>query len=59
MLVGVGARRALRDMFEQAKKQSPCIISLTKLMRWVATVAQGWVAVTMNANKTLNQCWLN
>ena len=32
MFVGVGASR-VRDMFEQGKKHSPCIILLMRLMQ--------------------------
>ena len=32
MFVGVGASR-VRDMFEQGKKNAPCIILLMKLMQ--------------------------
>ena len=32
MFVGVGASR-VRDMFEQGKKHSPCIILLTRSMQ--------------------------
>ena len=33
MFVGVGAAR-VQDMFENAKKHSPCIIFIARLMRW-------------------------
>ena len=50
MFVGVGAAR-VRDMFENARKMRLALFLLTKSMRWVASAAQAWVAVTTSANK--------
>ena len=50
MFVGVGASR-VRDMFEQAKKQAPCIIFIDELMLWVAIVVVAMVEAMMSVSK--------
>ena len=60
MFVGVGAAR-VRDLFEQARKSAPCIISLMNWMPWAADVAL-WatsVADTTRRNRPSTSCWRN
>ena len=49
MFVGVASR--VRDMFDQAKKQSPCIIFIDGSMRSGVIVALVSVAVMMNGSR--------
>jgi len=50
MFVGVGASR-VRDLFEQGKKNAPCIISSTKSTRLDVTVVQASAVDTMSASR--------
>jgi len=50
MFVGVGASR-VRDLFEQGKKNAPCIIFMTKSTPWDAIVAPVLAAGTMSASR--------
>ena len=50
MFVGVGASR-VRDMFEQAKKQAPCIIFIDEIDAVGRHRGAGLVAVMMSASK--------
>jgi len=50
MFVGVGASR-VRDLFEQGKKNAPCIIFIDEIMRLGGTAAQVSAADTTNASK--------
>ncbi len=50
MFVGVGASR-VRDMFEQGKKNAPCIISSTKSMPSAATAVPDSAAAMTNASR--------
>ena len=50
MFVGVGASR-VRDMFDQAKKQSPCIIFIDEIDAVGRHRGAGLVAVTTSVSK--------
>lgn len=50
MFVGVGASR-VRDLFEDAKRNAPCIVSLMRLMRWQDEEVPDLAAVTMKENR--------
>ncbi len=50
MFVGVGASR-VRDLFEQGKKNAPCIIFIDESTLWDAIAALGWAAGTTSANR--------
>ena len=57
MFVGVGASR-VRDMFEQAKKNAPCIIFIDEIGAVkAATVAMNSGGGNDERERTLNQCW--
>ena len=53
MFVGVGASR-VRDMFEQAKKNSPCIIFIDEIDAVGRHRGAGWAVATMSASKPFN-----
>jgi hypothetical protein len=56
MFVGVGASR-VRDMFEQAKKQAPCIIFIDEIDAVMAAIAApAWVAAMTNASRRSISC---
>jgi cell division protease FtsH len=50
MFVGVGAAR-VRDMFENAKKNAPCIIFIDEIDAVAASVAPAWAAATTSASR--------
>lgn len=50
MFVGVGASR-VRDLFEQGKKNAPCIIFIDEIDAVVATGVPVWAVGTMSANR--------
>lgn len=54
MFVGVGASR-VRDMFEQAKKNSPCIIFIDEIDAVGRARAQGFGGSNQEQEQTLNQ----
>ncbi|MGK2914598.1 MAG: ATP-dependent zinc metalloprotease FtsH [Porticoccaceae bacterium] len=54
MFVGVGASR-VRDMFEQAKKQAPCIVFIDEIDAVGRTRGGGWGGGNDEREQTLNQ----
>ncbi len=54
MFVGVGASR-VRDMFDQAKKQAPCIIFIDEIDAVGRTRGGGWGGGNDEREQTLNQ----
>ncbi len=50
MFVGVGASR-VRDMFEQAKKNAPCIVFIDEIDAVGRALASVSAAATTNANR--------
>ena len=57
MFVGVGASR-VRDMFEQAKKNAPCIIFIDEIDAVGRQRGAGMGVVMMNESKHSIKCWL-
>ena len=58
MFVGVGASR-VRDMFEQAKKNAPCIIFIDEIDAVGRSSRSGsWAAATTSANRHSINFWL-
>ena len=57
MFVGVGASR-VRDMFEQAKKQAPCIIFIDEIDAVGRHRGAGMGGGTMSVSRRLTSCWL-
>jgi cell division protease FtsH len=56
MFVGVGASR-VRDMFEQAKKNAPCIIFIDEIDAVGRHRGAGLAAAMTNANRRSTSCW--
>ena len=50
MFVGVGASR-VRDLFEQGKKNAPCIIFVDEIDAVDVTAAPAWAAGTTSVNR--------
>ena len=54
MFVGVGASR-VRDLFEEAKKNAPCIIFIDEIDAVPAAEVPVWAADNDEREQTLNQ----
>ena len=54
MFVGVGASR-VRDLFDQAKRHSPCIVFVDEIVPWVALPGRGLGGSHDEREQTLNQ----
>ncbi|GIW06060.1 MAG: hypothetical protein KatS3mg060_0865 [Dehalococcoidia bacterium] len=50
MFVGVGASR-VRDLFDQAKRNAPCIVFIDEIDAVGASAAPGWAAATTSASR--------
>jgi cell division protease FtsH len=50
MFVGVGASR-VRDLFDQAKRHSPCIVFVDEIDAVGRQRGAGWAAAMTNANR--------
>ena len=57
MFVGVGASR-VRDMFEEAKKNAPCIIFIDEIDAVARRRGTGMGGGTMRENRHLTRCSL-
>ena len=57
MFVGVGASR-VRDLFEEAKKNAPCIIFIDEIDAVARRRGTGMAAVMMNVSRHLTRCLL-
>jgi cell division protease FtsH len=56
MFVGVGASR-VRDLFEQAKRHSPCIVFVDEIDAVGRQRGAGLGGATTNANRHSTRCW--
>jgi cell division protease FtsH len=56
MFVGVGAAR-VRDMFEQAKKNAPCIVFIDEIDAVGRQRGAAWAAATTSASRRSISCW--
>jgi len=50
MFVGVGASR-VRDLFDQAKRNSPCIVFVDEIDASGASAVPGWAVLTTSASR--------
>ena len=55
MFVGVGASR-VRDLFEQGKKNAPCIVFIDEIDAVGGTAAPAWAAATTSASRPSTSC---
>jgi cell division protease FtsH len=56
MFVGVGASR-VRDLFDQGKKNAPCIIFIDEIDAVGRHRGPAWAAVTTSASRRSTSCW--
>ena len=56
MFVGVGASR-VRDLFDQAKKNSPCIVFIDEIDAVARRRGSGLAADMMSGSRLSTRCW--